>query len=275
MKHMKDRVAVVTGAGSGIGKATSLELARRGCHLALVDLNEDAARATAHQIEHLGRRAGVYVADVSKAARMKRLPKEIEAEHGAIHILVNNAGVGVGGNFEDMSLQDWKWVVDINLWGVVHGCHYFLPYLQKTDEAHIVNISSAAGFAGVPGMSAYCATKFAVFGLSQSLRTELAEQGIGVTSIHPGAIKTNILNTTRYGTGNERSNVLQRFGESFMERFGRPPEVAANKIVDAIERNDTRIRIGAESYLLDVLTRYAPHGSEALLSFFERRFAAS
>ena len=273
MKRLKDRVAVVTGAGSGIGKATSIELARRGCHLALVDMNEEAANKTALEIERLGRRASVHQADVSKSARMKSLAKEIAAEHGRINIVVNNAGVGVGGAFEDSTLEDWKWVMDVNVWGVVHGCMYFLPYLKEADEAHIVNISSAAGFAGIPGMSAYCATKFAVLGLSESLRVELAEYGIGVTSIHPGAIKTNILNTTRYGRETGRTSTMEQFGEGFMERFGRPPAVAAKKIVDAIAHNDTRIRIGAESYLIDILKRYAPIRSEAFLSFFERRLS--
>ncbi len=193
MRSFDDKVAVVTGAGSGIGRALAQELARRGAHLALADLSEAALADTAAGIAATGRRVTTHVVDVADAARMEAFAEAVVAAHGRVELLVNNAGVSVTGTLEEQSLDDWRWIVGVNFWGVVHGCKFFLPHLRKNREAHIVNLSSMLGFLGMPTQSSYCATKFAVRGLSEALWAELHGSGIGVTSVHPGGVKTNIV----------------------------------------------------------------------------------
>ena len=198
MKKLKGAVAVVTGAGSGIGRATSLELARRGCDLALVDISEGGALETAAMVREFGRDASVHVADVSDKVQMQALPDSVRAHHPKINILVNNAGVCVVSSFQDHRVEDFEWILGINLWGVIYGSKFFLPHLQEAGEGHIVNISSLVGFFPLPGFSSYAVTKYAVRGFSEVLRAELAAQNIGVTSVHPGIINTNISNGARY-----------------------------------------------------------------------------
>ncbi len=222
MKRLEDRIAVVTGAASGIGRATALELARKGCHLALADVNEDGVGATAEQVRALGRRASSHSVDVADRAAMERFAADVLAEHGAVHIVVNNAGVAILGSFEEHSLEDLDWLLGINLWGVIYGCKLFLPALREADEGHIVNISSVAGFQGLAGMSSYCASKFAVRGLTEALRHEIAQYDIGATSVHPGVIATNIPTAART-TADALESHRQRGVRAF-ERFGHSPD---------------------------------------------------
>jgi NAD(P)-dependent dehydrogenase (short-subunit alcohol dehydrogenase family) len=197
MRKIEGRVAVVTGAASGIGRATALALARAGCDLALVDVDEVGAAETARAVEGLGRVASLHVADVANKDRMHAVPEEVAARHKHVHILVNNAGVGVSGTLENHSLDDYEWIVGINFWGVVHGCKFFIPYLKREEEGHIVNLSSVFGLIGLPGFGAYCATKFAVRGFSESLWAEMRQYNIGVTSVHPGGVNTDIVRNGR------------------------------------------------------------------------------
>ena len=155
MKRLDGRVAVVTGAGSGIGRATSLALAERGCSIAVVDVQPDGAEETAEHVRSLGTRASVHLADVRDPARIDELPAEVEDSLGPCHILVNNAGVTAAGAFADEAIGDLRWIVDINVWGVVHGCRAFLPMLREADEAHIVNMSSMVGLLGLPHNVSY------------------------------------------------------------------------------------------------------------------------
>ena len=149
MKQISGRVAVVTGAGSGIGRAVSLELASQGADLALVDIDEPGLKAVRAAVEALGRKASVHLVDVSSQQQMSELPEQVLSAHGAVHILVNNAGVSVNLPFDQQSVDDLEWITRINYWGVMYGCKYFLPYLQKADQAHIVNMSSSAGLIGM------------------------------------------------------------------------------------------------------------------------------
>lgn len=255
MKNLKGAVAVVTGAGSGIGRATSLELARRGCELALVDISENGALETAAMVQRMGRGASVHTADVSDKAQMQALPEAVRAKHPKINIVVNNAGVCVVSAFQDHRIEDFEWILGINLWGVIYGSKFFLPHLQKAGEGHIVNISSLVGFFPLPGFSSYAVTKYAVRGFSEVLRAELAGQNIGVTSVHPGIIDTNISSAARYvGV----SQGIRTQGSTALAKLGKSPEYAAKKIVEGIERNAGRVLVGPDAHVFDLIARASP-----------------
>jgi NAD(P)-dependent dehydrogenase (short-subunit alcohol dehydrogenase family) len=251
MKQILDRVAVVTGAGSGIGRAVSLELATQGADIALVDINESGLEAVREAVESMGRKASVHIVDVSSQQQMAALPEQVIAEHGAVHILVNNAGVSVNLPFEQQSVSDLEWITGINYWGVLYGCKYFLPYLQKADQAHIVNMSSSAGLTGMKGQSSYAATKFAVRGLSECLYVELANSSVGITCVHPGAVATNILETARMDP-THKAKMLKFF------HLAMPAEKAARLIVKAIKRNRFKLVFCVESRILDYMKRLFP-----------------
>jgi short-subunit dehydrogenase len=260
MKRLDGRVAVVTGAASGVGRATANALAAKGCDVALVDIAEEPLSRAAAELAERGSRVSTHRTDVSDADRMQALPAEVVAEHGGVHILVNNAGVSVTGTFEEQSLEDLEWIIGINLWGVIHGCKFFLPELRRADEAHIVNVSSMFGFIGVPTQSSYCATKFAVRGLSEALWMELAESPIGVTSIHPGGVKTHIGRTMRSYDDEVRDATLEGLERS------RPPEAVAQAIVRAIEGRKLRAIVGAEAYAVEWMKRLLPIGTHKLIA---------
>jgi short-subunit dehydrogenase len=269
MKRLAGRVAVVTGAASGIGRALSLALAERGCALALVDVNEAGLEETAAGVRALGRKVSIHVADVAERARMERLPAEIVAEHGHVHVLVNNAGVSVSGSLLDQSLDDFAWLIGINFWGVVYGCKLFLPVLLAQDEAHIVNVSSMFGLIGVPTQVSYNAAKYAVRGVSDCLLSELAGTRVGVTVVHPGGIRTNIVRQGRASTARDAEE-MRTTAEQF-ERRAMPPAKAAAKIVRAIEKNRGRVLIGIEAYLADWAKRLFPTATQRLLGWGFRR----
>lgn len=249
------RVAVVTGAASGIGRALAELLAAQGCHLALVDL--DAAGLAAVQAtlstDHARCRVTSHVADVGDRARMRALAPEVFAAHGAIHLLINNAGVAYEAAFAQTSLEDWDHVLGVNLWGVIHGCHVFLPYLAKADKAHIVNISSLFGIIAMPGQAAYCASKFAVRGLSESLWEELRTTTVGLTVVHPGGVATNIMKVAR----GDDPELLGRLSAWF-EKNAAPPDRVAKQIVRAVQRGTPRLLINPETTGADLLKRLLP-----------------
>lgn len=253
MKDLKGRVAVITGAGSGIGRALALALRDEGCDLALVDIHEGRLQET---LAAVGRtRGSIHVADVANRERMQRLADEIHAEHGRIDLLFNNAGVSVGADLEDHSLEDFDWIVGINFWGVVHGCKFFLPYLKRSDAAYIVNLSSMFGLIGIPGQSSYCATKFAVRGFSEAIAAELATSTVKVMSVHPGGIRTNIAKDTRMGPklAERHAKIIE-----FFERRTMPAETCAALIVGAVKRGKSRLLVAPEAHATDLLKRLFP-----------------
>jgi NAD(P)-dependent dehydrogenase (short-subunit alcohol dehydrogenase family) len=269
MKQLEQRVAVVTGAASGIGRATSLALAQRGCRLAISDIDERGLQDTQRTIEALGTRVTSHVIDVSDKARMQRFADEVVEAHGGVNVLVNNAGVSVAATFENQSLEDFEWLMGINFWGVIYGCKFFLPALKAAEEAQIVNISSVFGLVGVPLQSSYCASKFAVRGFSETLRAELASTRVGVTSVHPGGVATNIASSMRV-TGDERTqSAIARTTKAFRHML--PPEKAAAAIVRGIRLNRARVLITRESYAIDLAKRVAPVGTSALVHWGYRR----
>jgi short-subunit dehydrogenase len=258
--ELQNRVAVVTGAASGIGRATAFALAEKGCGLALVDVNEERLEATAAALAGRPIDASTHIVDVASREQMARLVEEVLDHHGQVHILINNAGVVTLGNFEDQSYKDLEWIVGINLWGVLHGCKLFLPYLKQADRAHIVNVVSSAGLLAPPRRSAYALTKFAVRGFGECLRQELSRYDIGVTAIYPLIVRTNISQTTRWAGASvptKASNPLRGQADT--------PETVAALIVRAIERNQARVLIGAKMRLLDLGKRLWPVAFDDIL----------
>jgi len=261
MQRMEGRIAVVTGGGSGIGRATCLALADAGCDVAVVDLSADRAAATAAEVRARGRRASTHAADVADPDAVDALPRAVVAEHGACHIVVNNAGVTSAGAFEAESLDDLRWIVGVNLWGVVHGCHSFLPVLREADEAHIVNLSSMVGLLGLPHNASYSLTKGAVRSFSEALRAELVATQIGVSTVFPGAIRTDITNTAR----GSHAAKLAAMGQSRLAPIAmRPPDVVARRIVRAIRRDRARVVVGPDARVVDLLARLLPGRSGPL-----------
>ncbi len=269
MKDLRNKVAVITGAGSGIGRALALAFADEGCHLALADISEKGLQETVNALAGKPIKITTHIANVADKERMRLLPEEIEREHGAIHLLFNNAGVTINKSFEDSSMEDLEFVTGINLWGVIYGCYYFLPYLKKQSEAHVINTSSLAGFIGFPNQSTYSLTKAAVKSLSESLRAEFAVHNIAVTSIHPGTIRTNILRNAVEKSGKNSADTAKLAG--LMERFGMPPEKLAVKVVNAVKTNRMRVRIGWDSYLGDWFKRLLPTAIHAPLQWGFKR----
>jgi NAD(P)-dependent dehydrogenase (short-subunit alcohol dehydrogenase family) len=258
MKTVQGKVAAITGAGSGIGRATAVLLARKGCHVAISDVNEKGLAETEELCRPLGVKVLAARVDVADRERVHTWAAQVARELGAVHIIINNAGVALGSTIEDTSYEDFEWLMDINFWGVVHGTKAFLPHLKAAGEGHIVNISSVFGLIGVPTQGAYNAAKFAVKGFTEALRQELEVEGspIGVTSVHPGGIKTNIARgarmTLREGWVDEQSS------RDFEKAFSTTPEQAAEDILQAIRKNRRRQLIGADAVFIDLMQRALP-----------------
>ena len=260
------KLVVVTGAGSGIGRATALAFAREGAQVAACDVDQtrlDSLRA------ELGDRAQtIRKVDVANRAEMASFAEAV----GVADVVVNNAGVAVGGNFLDTSLDDWDWLLGVNLKGVVHGCHFFVPKLvQRGTGGHIVNIASILGIYPAPKVTAYVASKFAVLGLSQSLRAELAPHKIGVTAICPGMIATQIVADGRMSgeVGSRRTKMVSTFRER-----GLSPQKVAEAIVDAVRTNPAVRTVGKDAWAIHQLTKVAPRAIEKLGSRLSRRFGS-
>lgn len=258
MTLSKKSVAVITGAGSGIGQALALRFAQEGiAGVAIADLNEKGLEETFSMVEKTGVAVSKHVVDVSKLAEIQRFADEVIAKQGRATHLVNNAGVGVLGTFQQLSLEDFEWLMNINFWGVVYGCNVFLPILLKQDSAHIVNISSVFGMIAPPEQTAYCASKFAVRGFTESLRHELQETNVRVSSVHPGGIKTNIARNSRIGKNTPEEYKKQ--GVEFFDKVAQTsPEKAADVIVKGIKAENPRILIGADAKAINIVQRLFP-----------------
>jgi NAD(P)-dependent dehydrogenase (short-subunit alcohol dehydrogenase family) len=262
--RLQDRVGLVTGAASGIGRAIALSLARRGCHVALADRDAAGLVETAALLP-AGVRVSQHVLDVSDAAAIAALPAKIMAEHGRIDLLVNNAGVAIGGTFEQVSAEDFDWLFAINFHAVVRLTRAFLPLLKASDDARLVNISSLFGLIAPPGQTAYVASKFAVRGFSESLRHELAATPVGVTVVHPGGVATAIARNARPPVGVDPA-MAEKERVSFEAFLKMPPAKAGETIVKGVERRRPRIVVGNDAKFAALIERIAPVGYWSILS---------
>ena len=259
MKSFSGRVAAITGAGSGIGRALARDLARRGAHLALSDIDEVGLAETVALCEGAGVKVTSHKVDVADRAAVFGWADQVVADHGKVNLVFNNAGVALGATIESMSYEDFEWLMDINFWGVVHGTKAFLPKLIDAGEGHIVNLSSVFGLLSIPSQSAYNAAKFGVRGFTDALRIELdvAGNGVSCTTVHPGGIKTNIARNGRIDPSVEAFTGVapDTTGEDFDKVAMTTPEKAARQILKAVERNRRRALIGPDAKVLDVISR--------------------
>jgi short-subunit dehydrogenase len=259
MTQVKGATAAVTGAASGIGRALALAFAEQGCNLALADRDEVGLAAVADGLRRKHKLAITTARlDVSDAADVARFAAAAVAAHPKLNIIVNNAGVALLGDHDEVELADMQWLMNINFWGVVYGCRSFMPHLVQQPEAHIVNVSSVFGLMGPPGQTAYAAAKFAVRGYSESLRYELEERGgrIKVSTVHPGGIKTNIVKNAR--AVKSLSNRRADLADAFAKMARTTPAQAAETIMAGILANHPRILIGGDAHLIDRLQRLMP-----------------
>ncbi|MGH0034612.1 MAG: SDR family NAD(P)-dependent oxidoreductase [Myxococcota bacterium] len=274
MRSFQGRVVAVTGAASGIGRALAHELASRGAALALSDVDERGLEDTAKAVGERGSAVTHTRVDVSDRAAVAAWAESVMADHGRVHCIINNAGVALSATVEEMSDEDFQWLMGINFWGVVHGTRAFLPHLIASGDGHIVNVSSVFGLIGVPTQAAYNAAKFAVRGFTECLRQELEIAGhpVSATCIHPGGIKTNIVRNARvneHEAGRSRQELIEQF-----DRAARTtPERAARVIVEGVLRNRRRVLIGVDARIIDWVQRLLPTGYQRLLTAAAKRGA--
>jgi NADP-dependent 3-hydroxy acid dehydrogenase YdfG len=255
MTYVQGKIAVITGAGSGIGRAVALQLNREGCELYLSDINAPNLQQTLALLSRKDVPADGHVLDVADKAAMHAWAERIAAARGHVDIVINNAGVALIATVEASRYEDLEWLMGINFWGVVYGTQAFLPLLRRAEQGHLVNLSSVFGLIGVPTQSAYNAAKFAVRGYTEALRQEMHGTNVHVCCVHPGGIKTNIARTAR--GGNTTMSVEER-GSEFEKLARTTPEVAAQKIISAIEKRKKRLLIGADATIISLLCRLFP-----------------
>lgn len=263
MKDFQDRVVAVTGAASGIGRALAVECAARGAHLALSDIDEDGLAETVDRVAAHGVQVDSWVVDVADRGAVEDWADDVVESFGRVNVIVNNAGVSVTCSIEELSYEDFEWLMSINFWGVVHGTKAFLPHLRASGEGHVVNMSSIFGVIAQPSQAAYNAAKFAVRGFTESLRAELelTEAPVSATSVHPGGVKTNIVRSSRVDeTGpinRSRDDLIAEFDEEFARIS---PDEAARQILKAVCRDKRRVMVGNDAKALDILQRLMPSG---------------
>jgi NAD(P)-dependent dehydrogenase (short-subunit alcohol dehydrogenase family) len=260
--RLDQRVAVVTGAGSGIGRGIALAFARRGCGLALADVSAFGLAETAGMIR--GVKVSTHRLDVTDRAACLALPQAVLDEHGRVDVLINNAGVAIGGTFEQVDESDFDWLMEVNFHAVVRLTRAFLPHFKAADAARIVNISSLFGLIAPPGQTAYCAAKFAVRGFSESLRRELEDAGskVGVTVVHPGGVNTGIARNARppRHVTNEEAATIAAERDRFQKFLRMSPVEAGEIIVKGIEKDKARVLVGNDARIGALIERLVPVG---------------
>lgn len=268
MKSFTGKVAAITGASSGMGRALAIRLAKQGCGVAISDVDEKGLNETAELLKPYGIRVTTTVLDVSNKEAVFAWADATAKEHGQVNMVFNNAGVALSGTVASLSLEDYEWIMNINFWGVVYGTKAFLPYLEASGEGHVINTSSIFGLASQPLMSGYNASKFGVRGFTESLRQDLEITGscVSASSVHPGGIKTNIARTARMNASAEKvTGVDQETSiREFEKLFTTTADQAAAVILNGVRKNKRRILIGADARLFDFLVRCLPAAYQAI-----------
>ena len=266
MSTLLDKVAVVTGGASGIGRELAFQLADLGCRVALIDKNEIELAKTKAEVESRGVACEIYAVDVGDVQAMADCAARVNTVFGRVDILINNAGVSLIGSAAEQKLEDFHWLMNINFWGVVHGVQSFLPYLKESDDAYIVNVSSLFGLLSLPLQSAYNASKYAVKGYTESLKMEMAGTNVHVSCVHPGGIKTDITRNIRIGNAS-----VPVSKEALIEDFDKvaktTAQAAAKQIIAGMLKHNRRILVGADAKILDLVNRFFPGRYEKLLGF--------
>jgi NAD(P)-dependent dehydrogenase (short-subunit alcohol dehydrogenase family) len=278
VKDFKDKVAAITGAGSGMGRELALELGRRGCHLALSDINEAGLAETVGLARASGVRITSQKLDVADRTAVYAWADQVAKDHGKVNLVFNNAGVALSASVESVTYEDFEWIFGINFWGVVYGTKAFLPHLKASGDGHIINTSSLFGIVAAPMNGTYNATKFAVRGFTEALREELdmTPCGVSATSVHPGGIKTNIARAAR------RDGSLARLGvdedkavREFEKAFITPADVAARVILKAVEQNRRRVLVGPDAKIVELIQRLMPESYQKVVIWFTRKNLAA
>src|SRR5260221_8152476 len=261
MKTFRGRVAAVTGAGSGLGRALARELAARGAHLALSDINEAGLAETVMLCEGAGAAAKITSQRVDVADRdaVYAWADQVVTDHGRVNLIFNNAGVGLAATIEAMSYEDFEWLMSINFWGVVYGTKAFLPHLKAAGEGHVINLSSLVGLISVPGQAAYNAAKFAVRGFTDALRMELQMEGspVSCTTVHPGGVKTNIARNARVDPSVAATLSHPGAAADEFDKLARTsPQSAARQILAGVMRDRRRVLVGPDATVIDLISRF-------------------
>jgi NAD(P)-dependent dehydrogenase (short-subunit alcohol dehydrogenase family) len=268
MKALRGRVAAVTGAGSGIGRALARELAARGAHLALSDINEASLAETVTLCEGLGVKITSHNVDVADRGAVYAWADQVVADHGRVNLIFNNAGVALAASIEAMSYEDFEWLMSINFWGVVHGTKAFLPHLKAVGEGHVINMSSVFGLISVPGQAAYNAAKFAVRGFTDALRMELelSPCGVSCTTVHPGGVKTNIARNARVDPSVAATLSHPDAAADEFDKMARTtPESAARQILLGVTRDRRRVLVGPDAAVIDLVSRLPAAATQRLI----------
>ena len=274
MNTLSDKVAAVTGAASGIGRALATNLADRGCHLAISDVNEQGLQETANLVADTSVKVTTHIVDVADRDQVYQYAEDVVNQHSRANIIINNAGVAVADTIECVSYEDFEWVVGINFWGVVYGTKAFLPYLKKEPEGHIVNISSINGIIPNPFNGPYCSTKFAVKGFTETLCQELRGTSVGVTVVHPGGIATDIARNARVRRHINPNKSPDEMAADFDENVVRnTADFAAQTIISGIEKNKQRVLVGGDARFMDRMTRLFPVTATKFLSHLVHKWS--
>jgi NADP-dependent 3-hydroxy acid dehydrogenase YdfG len=270
MKSLKDKVVVITGAGSGIGRALAVNLAEQGARLAISDVDEEGLAETVVLAEKAGAEVRSDRLDVADRDAFETYAAAIAAHFGQVNVVVNNAGVALAGDFVDLDMKDIDWIIGVNFWGVVHGSRFFLPHLIESGDGHLVNISSLFGLISMPGQSMYNASKYAVRGMTEAIREEMLIAGhqVGVTAVHPGGIKTAIARNARVSEHEDKAATAKLFDEKLARMT---PEKAAAIIVRAIKRNQARVLVGIDAHAVHTFGKLAGSRYQDVVAFGSKR----
>ena len=271
MKTLNDKVVVITGAGSGIGRALAVNCAKRGSLLAISDVDEAGLAETVELVKQAGaKEVRSDRLDVADRAAFQTYAAAVAEQFGRVNVVVNNAGVALAGDLNDLSYEDMDWIIGVNFWGVVHGTKEFLPHLIASGDGHVVNLSSLFGLLAMPGQSAYNATKFAVRGMTEALREEMliAGHNVGVTAVHPGGIKTAIARNARVSQHEDKAATAKLFDEKLARMS---PERAAEIIVKGILKNQARVLVGLDAHALHNFQKFTGSRYEDVIAMVSKR----